>query len=511
MSEWLHLFGEDSAGTVREWEARVDAITREFLASSAVNTPSSPAHLAVRFGETRIPAGPWPIGAYLDVLREEVAAHSPRTCSPRYIGHMTSALPAFMRSLASLVTALNQNVVKVETAKSMTAVERQTLAMMHRMVYAGDDAFYAEHAHHPESTLGVVTSGGTLANLTALWCARNAALGPAPGFGGVEREGLAAALRFYGYRDAVVVGSELMHYSLAKAADLLGLGARNLVRVPVDAEHRVDLEALRRTVAECQADGRCVIAIVGVAGTTDAGSIDPLPGLARVARAAGVHLHVDAAWGGALLLSARHRSRLAGIELADSVTIDAHKQLYTPLGLGLLLFRDPSLARVVEKHARYIVRKGSSDLGRRSVEGSRSAAVLYLHAGLHVLGTAGYGYLIDENLRKAAYMAGSIRGRREFQLLADPQMNILLYRCLPGTPDAARTEWVNAFNLRLHRAQRRAGRSFVSRTLLERPAGGDAGIVALRAVLANPLTTEHDIDAVLDDQTGILAEFAACT
>jgi glutamate decarboxylase len=105
-------------------------------------------------------------------------------------------------------------------------------------------------------------------------------------------------------------------------------------------------------------------------------------------------------------------------------------------------------------------------------------------------------------------MAGSIRGRREFQLLADPQMNILLYRCLPDT-HAERVEWLNAFNLRLHRAQRRAGRSFVSRTLLERASGGDAGIVALRAVLANPLTTEHDIDAVLDDQTGISAELAA--
>lgn len=507
MNELVHLFGEGSAASVREWEARVDAITREYLAAHAVNTPASPAHLAHRFGETRIPAAPVPIGGYLDVLREEVAAHSPRTCSPRYIGHMTSALPAFMRSLASLVAALNQNVVKVETAKSMTAVERQTLAMMHRLAYGRDDAFYAAHAHHADSTLGVVTSGGTLANLTALWCARNAALGPTSAFPGVERAGLAAALRFHGYRDAVVIGSELMHYSLAKAADLLGLGAQNLLRVPVDADHRVDLEALRGVVAACEAERRCIVAIVGIAGTTDAGSIDPLPELAEIAAAAGAHLHVDAAWGGALLLSRRHRGKLAGIELADSVTIDAHKQLYTPLGLGLLLFRDPALARVVEKHARYIVRKGSPDLGRRSVEGSRSAAVLYLHAGLHVLGCAGYGYLIDENLRKAEYMARSIAARREFQLLADPQLNILLYRYLPGTPHAARREWINAFNLRLHKAQRRAGRSFVSRTLLERADGG--GVVALRAVLANPLTTEGDIDAVLDDQAGISAELAA--
>src|SRR5262249_58530835 len=121
-------------------------------------------------------------------------------------------------------------------------------------------------AENSDSTLGVVTSGGTVANITALWAARNASLGPRGDFGGVEREGLPAALRHYGHDDAVVIGPESMHYSFTKAAGLLGLGERGLVRVPTDYRGRMDLAALRRAVAECRTRGACVLAVVGVAG-----------------------------------------------------------------------------------------------------------------------------------------------------------------------------------------------------------------------------------------------------
>ena len=506
----LHLFAPplDDGG-----EERVDALVRAFLAAGNAGDGIPAETLTPHFTGSEIPQGTEDLDEYLAFMDREVVAHASRVASPRYIGHMTSALPYFVQPLARLVAALNQNVVKLETAASITPYERQALAIMHRLAYGFADAFYDAHVQAPESTLGIVTSGGTVANLTAMWCARNTALGPRDGFAGVEQEGMAAALAHYGHRRAVIVGSSLMHFSFDKAADLMGLGVRGVVHVPVDARLRAIPEAVHAAVERCRAEGDLVLAVVGVAGTTEAGSVDPLDELADVAEAAGAHYHVDAAWGGATLFSRRHRTVLAGIERADSVTIDGHKQMYTPLGTGLILFRDPELARAVEKTASYVLRRGSGDLGRRSLEGSRPAAAVHLHAGLHLLGRRGYEYLVDEGVRKAAYMAGLIRQRRDFQLVADPQLNILLYRYLPealrdrahaGALTPAESHALNEFNARLQKHQWDAGRTFVSRTTLDK--GGVEPMVALRVVLANPLTQEADIDCVLADQVAIARE-----
>ncbi|HEY0019543.1 MAG TPA: aminotransferase class V-fold PLP-dependent enzyme [Longimicrobium sp.] len=506
----LHLFAPplDDGG-----EERVDELVRAFLDAADAGDGIPAETLTPRFGASEVPQGTVDLDTYLAYLDREVVSHASRVASPRYIGHMTSALPYFVQPLARLVAALNQNVVKLETAASLTPYERQALGIMHRLAYGYGDAFYDAHVQAPESTLGILTSGGTVANLTAMWCARNTALRADGGFAGVEQEGLAAALAHYGHRRAVIVGSSLMHFSFDKAADLMGLGVRGVVKVPVDARLRANPEAVRAAVERCRAEGDLVLAVVGVAGTTEAGSVDPLDELADVAAGAGAHYHVDAAWGGATLFSRRHRTVLAGIERADSVTIDGHKQMYTPLGTGLILFRDPDLARSVEKTASYVLRRGSGDLGRRSLEGSRPAAAVHLHAGLHLLGRRGYEYLVDEGVRKAAYMAGRLRQRPEFQLVAEPQLNILLYRYLPeplrerahaGTLTPAELHALNEFNARLQKQQWDLGRTFVSRTTLDK---GDAEpMVALRVVLANPLTQESDIDCVLADQVAIARE-----
>lgn len=494
-------------------ERHVDAMVHAFLESVRAGDGVPAEALIPRFCDTQVPCGGVDLGAYLEFLEREVVQHASRVASPRFIGHMTSALPYFVQPLARLVAALNQNVVKLETAASLTPYERQALAIMHRLAYGLGDGFYDAHVQDGDSTLGIVTSGGTVANVTALWCARNAALGPAQGFAGVEEEGMAAALAHGGYRRAVVVGSSLMHFSFDKAAGLLGMGIRGLVRVPVDAALRARPEAVRAAVERCRAEGDLVLAVIGVAGTTEAGSVDLLDELADVAAAAGAHYHVDAAWGGATLFSRRHRPLLAGIERADTVTIDGHKQLYTPLGLGMVLFRDPHLAAGVEKHATYVLRRGSGDLGRRSLEGSRPAAAVHLHAALHLLGRRGYEYLVDEGVRKAAYMAGRLRHHPEFELIAEPQLNLLLYRYLPeplrdraraGTLTAEDTQALNRFNAELQKRQWDTGRTFISRTTLARD--GMDSIIALRAVLANPLTRDADIDYVLADQVAIARE-----
>lgn len=504
-----------AAAAERAMDERLSMLIADFLSADDVHTNIPLGDLVEYFKECRLPDAPGEVGTYIDDLADTVVAHATHLASPRFIGHMTSALPYFVRPLARLMTAMNQNVVKTETAKSFSPFERQTLAMLHRLVFDFQPSFYQQHIQHGESTLGLIVSGGTTANIAALWCARNAALGPKGAFRGVADEGLPAALNFYGYRGAVVVGSSLMHYSFEKAADLLGIGLSGLIRVPADGQNRIDLHALRRVIAECRAGNQLVLALVGVAGTTDSGGIDPLPELAAIAREASIHFHVDAAWGGPVLFSEHYRPRLAGIELADTVVIDGHKQFYLPMGIGMLLLRKPQLAKVIEKQARYIVRRGSFDLGRRAVEGSRPGMVLLLHAALNLIGRRGYEYLINEGIRKTQFMADVIHSRPEFELLSEPTINILLYRYIPeawraraarGQFAEADTLTLNRLNERLQKAQRQAGRTFVSRTTSNTTRyGPNVAVVALRAVLANPLTTEADIHAVLDDQCGIAA------
>lgn len=512
----MFLVSASATSPESQIDERVSEIVREFLSTMKISTDVDLSTLMDGFKNSRFPLEATEVESYINYLAENVVAHSIHTSSPRFIGHMTAALPYFMRPLGRLLTAMNQNLVKMETAKVLSFYERQTLAMIHRVIYDFPDEFYDHHIQQSSSSLGIMLSGGTLANVTALWCARNTALGPKDDFKGVEHEGLPAALKFYGYRDAVIIGSALAHYSINKAVGVLGLGTRNLIQVPVDRNNQVDPDALRQTVEECQARKDLIVALIGVAGTTDSGAIDPLPAIGEIARANNLYFHVDAAWGGPLLLSATHRHKLAGIDLADSVTIDGHKQLYAPMGVGMLLLRDPHMAKSIEKHARYIVRAKSIDLGKRALEGSRPAMALFLHAALHILGHRGYEMLVDHGISKTRYLAKRVHELPEFELLIEPPINIVVYRYIPEPwrAKAARKELtelenqsINRINEQLQKIQRQKGLSFVSRTTLETTSyGRGLPIVALRAVIANFLTTEFDIDAVLCEQMEIASQ-----
>jgi putative pyridoxal-dependent aspartate 1-decarboxylase len=501
-----------------EIDELINSLSQDFLSTSDANTRVDLNSLLESFSDSQIPVEPVNFETYLKSLGNNVVAHSIHTSSPRFIGHMTSALPSFVRPLAKLMTAMNQNAVKIETAKSLSFCEREALAMLHRQIYNFPDNFYTQHIQNNLSTLGILVSGGTVANITALWCARNASLGAKDEFLGIEKEGLTAALDFYGYKGAVIIGSELMHFSFDKAADLMGIGTESLIRIPTDNNNRVNIQALHESVKECRTKNLLIIAIVGVAGTTDSGGVDSLFDIAEIAQEANVHFHVDAAWGGPLIFSEQHRHKLAGIERADSVTIDGHKQLYLPMGIGMLFLRDPHIATAIEKQASYTMRKGSFDLGKRALEGSRPGMALFLHAGLNLLGLKGYEFLIDEGIRKTQYMAERICSMPEFELLAQPDTNLLLYRYIPKPLrelvankqlTKADNQIINNFNESLQKTQRETGHTFISRTTKSTTnLGEEIPVIALRAVIANPLTKEKDIDEVLNEQIQIAAKMS---
>jgi len=448
-------------------------------------------------------------------LIDEIAPHAVNVASPYFIGHMTSAIPFFMVHLKTIVAALNQNVVKLETSKVVSIVEKQVLAKIHRLIYGNDAQFYAKHIQNTRTALGCFAEDGTLANLTALWVARNRLLAPKSGFAGMEQDGIQAAFDAYGIRRCVVLVSRLGHYSLQKAGGVLGIGNRNVISVGVDSKNRIDLQCLARKVKDLQSEGRTrILAVVGIAGSTETGSIDPLPEMGRLCAENRIHFHVDAAWGGPTLMSPQYGHLLAGIESADSVTIDGHKQFYMPMTAGMVFFRDPAALDAVVYHANYVNRPGSVDLGIKSIAGSREANSLILDAALKIMGSRGYALLIDHGIETARAFAAEIESRPDFELVSAPALNILTYRIFPAelkqayatVDEAARRQIdtrLNKINRTVQRLQREAGKSFVSRTTL-RPAGApDEGIVVLRCVLMNPMTTVAILREILDEQESI--------
>ena len=298
---------ESEQSTLNRLDREISENLQGFLTDRVTAGDIAPANLEQDFLRTQLPEDPVFVSEQVDFLLSKVVAQSVRTASPSFIGHMTSALPYFMFPLAKIMMTLNQNVVKIETSKAFTPLERQVVGIIHRLVYSKDDEFYATWTQNFSQSLGVFCSGGTIANVTGLWAARNRMLGARANFAGVQEVGLVAALRHYGYDDVAILVSKRGHYSLRKTADLLGLGRQQVHSVPINAEHRIDTAALRRMITELQAKRIGILAIVGIAGATETGSVDPLDEIADIATEHGIHYHVDAAWGGPTLFSERDR------------------------------------------------------------------------------------------------------------------------------------------------------------------------------------------------------------
>lgn len=504
--------GPDS--TLTKIEEQLSQNLNKFLRDHIVAEEKPLAEIEQDFSNCRIPENPQFVSDHTQHLLDKLVSHSVHTASPSFIGHMTSALPYFLMPLSKIMIALNQNLVKIETSKAFTPLERQVLGMLHKLIYEQPDSFYQQWMHSANHSLGAFCSGGTIANVTALWVARNNALKAEGSFRGVEKEGLFKAMAHYGYQGLAILVSERGHYSLKKAADVLGIGQESLIAVKTDDNNKICPKALRDKIAELKTLNIKPFAVVGVAGTTETGNIDPLRSIAEICQQEQCHFHVDAAWGGATLMSSNHKRLLDGIALADSVTIDAHKQLYLPMGAGMVLFKNPDAMRCIEHHAQYILREGSKDLGSHTLEGSRSGMAMLVYASMHIISRAGYELLIDESIDKAAYFASYIAQQSDFELISEPELCLLTYRFVPEqtkqalakvTPDKLieLNELLNQLTTFIQKHQRETGRSFVSRTRLNPLLYKKLDTIVFRVVLANPLTTKEILHSVLDEQRSI--------
>jgi len=485
------------------------------------------------FNQTAVPSDPQLIKDVLYEIKTKVTAHSVKVGNPYYVGHMISAIPYFMILLEMIIAALNQNQVKIETAKASSFVERELVAWFHRLIFNKSESYYQKHIQNPRIALGNVTSDGTISNLTAFTVAREKAFPPDGDFAGVREEGVQRALKHYGYSRGVILVSARGHYSIKKAANLLGLGEENVVCIPADLNHRIDIDRLYQKVKSFRREkGRRrtkIVSIVGIAGTTETGNIDDLTRLGEIAREVGAYFHVDACWGGSALLVDEYSSSLKGIEKADSVSIDAHKLLYCPMAMGLILFRNERDLNTIKHTSQYVIRRDSVDTGRFTIEGSRPFACLKPWAALKIIGRQGYGLLFKSARENSKSLKEILERSGNFETLNTPELFILIYRFIPRAVREQIQEWrkqkkatrdktrakeiernirkvnhiINGLNIKLHKALRRDDTTFVSRTKLESTLYRPQNIVVLRAVLINPLTNNAILNEIVETQNRI--------
>lgn len=471
--------------------------------------------IASRFCSSHMADFPVSPEQYYKRLYSDVFPFVINTASPKYIGHMTSALPDFVHDISKLISQLNQNLVKIETAKSLIFLERETLAVLHRAFYRCSDQFYNEHVQKLNANLGLVTTGGTTANITALLTARNKALFTTYENFASSGKSIYRLLNENGYADMTILGTHRMHYSIRKAISVLGIGIETILYVDTDTNGRLDTRDLQDKIQYCNKNNILILAIIGIAGATESGQIDPLDDIGAIAREHGIHFHVDAAWGGTTIFSDTYKYKLKGIELADSITFCGHKQLYLPQGISICLFKDPDQLQFATTIASYQASADSYDVGKFTLEGSRSAISLCLHAALQMIGRKGYETLVNYSMDLTSFFAKIIDASSAFELLMYPDLNIVNYRYIPTkyrqkvldgslTNDDQRE--INTFNKQLQEKQFLKGKTFVSKTTLTHTRYGSIPLVVFRVVLSNPLTTYADLYEVLEDQLSIAQE-----
>lgn len=443
----------------------------------------------------------------LDLVENTVAPQLVKTQSPEFMGHMTSDIPFPVHLSDILISFFNQNLVKSETSGIASKIERQTLEWFHKIIYERDERFYERTQKSLDTALGVVTSGGTIGNISALTVARNISLPEC------KTIGLSETMKLHGLNKVVILCSKRAHYSLKKAASLIGLGEQNLVEIPVcKSSNRIDTVALEDTIQECQKNATLICAMVGMAGSTETGSVDNLSVMAKLASKYGIWFHVDAAWAGGYMLSPKLKAKLFGIEQADSVTIDGHKLLGLTMGHGMTLFKDEHSLGSIKQSANYIIRANSDDLGRFSLEGSRPFVSLKLWFLVNTYGFKKLGKRVEESHEKAQKFHRILNEFSCFEITSQLETNILTYRFAPKNirdyikhqEEGRDTIWLeralNTVNAQLHEDGITQAPGFVSRTQLESCLNTDIPLTVLRVIPINRQTKESHIRSLLSWQ-----------
>jgi aromatic-L-amino-acid/L-tryptophan decarboxylase len=392
-----------------------------------------------------LPAEGEPLAQVVEELREKLLPYVAQVNHPGYFGYITPS-PTPVGVLGDLIaSALNQNLGLYSIGPSAVAMERRTVRWLADLVGYGEGAG------------GNLTSGGTMANFIALKLARDWVTDDR-----AQREGVTGAMAAY--------TSEERHVSVDKAVDAVGIGRANLRVLPTDDRFRLRLDLLTQAIAEDRARGILPACIVGMGGSTNTGAVDDLVELRRIADAERMWLHVDAAYGGGMLLSRAHPGVLAGVDRADSVTLDPHKWFYAPLDAGAVLVRDESrLSHSFGMRPAYLTdrmdpRAERYDYFVHGFEQSRRFRALKVWMAFKRYGSALMGSWVDANVAHARRLFELVQVHPDFQAAREPEMSAI---CVRYAPAGLTEEEAAPLHARVARRVEEEGRFWISTTTLK--------------------------------------------
>lgn len=442
------------------------------LANRRVTPEATPAELEKLFDEP-FPEKGIALEEILARFRDDIAPNAMGVPSPRYFGQFNpTPLPIGVWADA-LASMLNQNGGAWRNGPSSAMIEARVIRWLCDLLNYGPQSF------------GTLASGGSEANLIALKCARDS---------------VAASIKDRGVRaapgDLVIYASDQCHFSIDKSADILGLGREGVHKIPTDDRFHIIPDALREAIARDRKAGLVPCCVVGVAGTTSSGVIDPLEPLAAIARENDCWYHVDAAYGGPLAFSPQHRDKLRGIDLADSITFDPHKWMFVPFSCGATLVRDGGrvLRDAFDMTPEYL----NEDRGGADVEfdffrygqmGTRRFNSLKLWMAIKFMGREGYAKTVERQIDLTKYLAQQIDALKDFKRVGEVETAVCCFRFLPE-PDLSGPE-LDRLQQRLQQVIERSGEAWLTTTVLH-------GQRAMRVNINSFLTEQHHVDDLVE-------------
>jgi aromatic-L-amino-acid decarboxylase len=419
-------------------------------------------------------------GATLDQLLadcETIILNSRHNGHPRFFGYVASPANAPAAFADLIASALNINVTSWRSGPSATEIERTVVNWLATLIGYANDALPAH---------GLLTSGGSMANLTALMIAHR------------DKAANASSAGLWNSAPMTIYASDQIHMSIPKAADILGLGRAQVRLVPTADDFRMNIPLLRQTIAEDLHRGLKPFCVVASAGTVNTGAVDGLREIAAIAKEFDLWFHIDGAYGALAALDPARRHLFEGLSAADSISLDPHKWLYVPIDSGCLLFRDPRRAHAAFSFdgADYIkVHEQSTDeafaFWNYGPELSRRFRALKIWLTLRYYGTQRIGRAISEDMDLAAYLAERIEAAPDFELLSAPVLSICCFRFVPQATPASNDIELDQLNTNIMNAVQRGGRAYLSSATI-------AGKFALRVCITNFRTSRRDIDETLE-------------
>lgn len=406
-------------------------------------------------------------------LNDAVSFHD-----PKYVAHLNC--PILIPALAAevIISSINSSMDTWDQSAGGTLIELKLVEWTLNKI------------GYPSKGDGIFTSGGTQSNLMGLLLARDHFIKKHFNVDPKTEGNPPEASRFK------IFCSEVSHFSLKKNASLLGLGQKSIIPVAVDGEYKMDIISLGKAIEQERRLGNIPIAVVGTAGTTDFGSIDPLEEIATVCQHYKLWFHVDAAYGGGLMLSNRYKVKLKGIELSDSATIDYHKTFFQPVSSSGFFMRDNKFVDYISYHADYLNPKEQEDDGvpnmvKKSIQTTRRFDALKLWLTLRIMGSQCLGQYIEDLIALAQDAASLLKSDGDFEVLNDPETSAIVFRYIPCLSGKELTA-VQSSNLNLHirKAMFNEGKAVLAGTKVNNQ-------VYLKFTFLNPLTSIKHIEDII--------------